>query len=248
MSETENLTIAEAFIERPKRFALLCKGVENAGWNSGKKKLIEIGCSRGDATSFMSDKYGHSITGVDLSPELIDAAKEKHGAKGLNLSFVSGDATALPFENEGFDGLYSEAAFSLLNEKEKAVKEYFRVLKPGSNVVINDFIMRGEINPDDRKDVLHIPCFSTVQTLQLYKKIFEDNGFKTVFCKDEFNELLNIAKWLCKVYKTSISDIGKYLSCYFSNQENDNCPANDSGKVFFKKAKISYCQILFQKK
>ena len=248
MKKSENLTIAEAFIERPKRFDLLCKGIENAGWGSRKMNLIEIGCSRGDGTSFLSGRYGHSITGVDISSELIATAKKAHSSEEPYLSFVCGDAAALPFENESFDGLYSEAAFSLLNEKNEAVKEYYRILKPGAKVLINDFIMRGEVDSTDRKDVLHIPCFSVVQTLSLYKKVFEDNGFKTLFCKDEFTELLNIAKWLSQVYKTSISDIGKYLSCYFSNQQNNDCDVNDSGKIFFKKAKLSYCQIIFQKK
>lgn len=247
------MPLAKAFAMRPERFRLLEKGIVNAGWKGRSLALLEIGCAGGDAAAHLVRDNDYHITAIDISRELIEEAQQEHSCsvqKG-RLNFLCANAEELPFAAGSFAGIYSEAAFSPLTNKEKVIAEYGRLLKPGGRVLINDFaILR---NPDKflREEVIHIPCFAGVETMESYCAMFEKAGFKTILCREEYGELIRIAAWLCKVYKVSVREIGAYLSSYL-NMNRPNCAVcrNDGRArgMFFDRAKVTYCQMIFEKR
>ena len=135
----EQLSLAQAFQNRPGRFRLLKKGIERTGWKSSSVRLLEAGCSVGDAAAMLSVEMGFDVTAFDHEPALVSEAIRIHGT-GSRLHFDAADASALPYPEASFEGLYSEAAFSPMIDKSGALAEYRRVLKPGSLVLINDFV------------------------------------------------------------------------------------------------------------
>lgn len=237
-------------MQRPGRFRLLRKGFERAGWEAEGMKLIEIGCAAGDASAEMADA-GFDVTGVDLSEELVERAKELHKT-GDSLRFVCADAADLPFDDGSFDGLYCEAAFSPLPDKEKVLREYARVLRPGAKVLVNDFVIKKEDPGNSREQVVHIPCFAGVQTHACYEELFKEAGFEPVEYHDEYFELLGLTNWVCKFYDLEADEVGGFLSGYFHSgaSSGDGCEtATDiRQESFFKKTELSYCRMIFQKK
>lgn len=252
---SEMIPLSEAFMNRPGRFRLLEKGFNRTGWTGSGLDLMEPGCSVGDASAFVA-RQGHRVTAFDLSEELIGAALLRHdGIAGLR--FFCADASSIPVEDNSFDGIYCEAAFSPMTGKDRILKEYERVLRNDGKLLVNDFFMRQEAENTLREEVVHIPCFAGVQTRECYERLFSDAGFKLVEFHEEYGELIGITAWLCRVYKVSPNEIGSYLSMYFHDGASDGaaCGAasgrdggSNEGDTFFKRSELSYCQMIFQKK
>lgn len=67
----EQLSLAQAFQNRPGRFRLLKKGIERTGWKSSSVRLLEAGCSVGDAAAMLSVEMGFDVTAFDHEPALV---------------------------------------------------------------------------------------------------------------------------------------------------------------------------------
>ena len=245
------MPLSKAFALRPDRFRMLEKGICSAGWKSRQLSLLEIGCSKGDAAAFLVKENDYRITAIDISQELINQSAEEHGTvlKDGKLDYLCADAEELPFAEESYDGIYSEAAFSPMPNKKKVVEEYYRALKAGGRVLINDFAIGQDTGQDLRDEVVHIPCFSGVQTMECYCDLFEKNGFRAILCREDYGELIRITTWLCKIYNVSVKEMGSYLSSYFcmGNPNNKSCIGGNTNGAFFKKAKLTYCQMILEK-
>ena len=247
---TEPTPLAQAFQKRPGRFRLLKKGIVRTGWAGQDLRLLEAGCSVGDASSMLSAGMGFDMTAFDHEEALIGEAVRLHGTGG-RLHFDVAEAGALPYADGSFDGLFCEAAFSPMTDKKAALSEYHRVLKPGSLILMNDFVIRRDPGDEVREEVVHIPCFAGVQTKECYEELFRQAGFAVEGFYEEYGELLGVTVWLCRVYGVKPGEIGSYLSSYFHiGSPGAVCgpkgPENGRG-VFFKRTDLSYCQMIFRR-
>lgn len=246
------MPLLEAFTLRPDRFRMLEKGICSTGWKNQQLSLLEIGCSKGDAAAFLVKENDFQISAIDISQELIDQSIKDYGAvinKG-KLKYLCANAENLPFADRTFDGIYSEAAFSSMPNKQRVIEEYHRVLKSGGHVIINDFAIKQDTGKELRNEVEHIPCFAGVQTMECYCDLFVKNGFQTILCQEDYGELIRVSTWLCKIYNISVKEIGSYLSSYFhmGKMDSKTCSSRNTKGIFFKKAKLTYCQMIFKKK
>jgi len=105
--------------------------------------LLDLGCGSG-RFSIGAAKLGFRVTGVDITPAAISAAKNR--AKELHLrntDFIVGDMTELDLESNSFDNVVCPRfvinAVSTPNRREMAVKEMLRVVKPVGRVYIESF-------------------------------------------------------------------------------------------------------------
>lgn len=246
-----NLPLAKAFEIRPERFRLLEKGIPYTAWKPGMK-ILEAGCSVGDASAYLASEKELDVTAFDISGDLIRQAKEKHNAGKIGkLRYLCADAAELPFEDGSFDGLFSESAFSPMPKKEEALREYCRVLRPGGRLLIHDFVIRNGGGELLREEVVHIPCFAGVQTKECYEDMLRRAGFCRIRYQEEYGELIRITLWLCKVYGVGIGEIGGYLSAYFHGGESGCGGCGETAEktdTFFKRADLSYCQMIYEKK
>lgn len=246
----KNLPLAKAFEIRPERFRLLEKGLPYTAWEPGMS-ILEAGCSVGDASAYLASEKALDMTAFDISGDLICQAKVKHGGgKNKKLRYLCADAAELPFEDGGFDGLFSESAFSPMPKKEEALREYCRVLKPGAKLLIHDFVIRNDGDELLREEVVHIPCFAGVQTMECYEDMIQKAGFRRIHYQEEYGELIRITMWLCKVYGVGVREIGGYLSAYFHSGESGCKECGETAEktdTFFKRADLSYCQMIYEK-
>lgn len=240
--------LLDAFTLRPNRFKLLDKGINLISNNNiNKSSILEVGCAFGDGSTHMVKEYNCQAEGIDIYEKIIKAAEEKH--KELinegKLRFSTANAEDLPYKDGTFDLIFSEAAFSPIINKENAASEYYRVLKKGGFLLINDFATKIPVTSENREEVYYIPCFQGVTTIEDYCNIFKKYNFQIVSAKEEYGELLSISMWLSKVYKIDILEIGTYLSQFYNyNRIGSNCTGK--GK-FFKDVKLTYCQMILRK-
>lgn len=113
--------------------------------------VLDIGCGAGVDTlvaAIMAGPEGR-VTGVDLIPEMLNRAKTNLKKTSLkNVTFQEGSAEQLPFPDETFDVIISNGVFNLIPDKEKALREVFRVLKSSGRFLLADQILMGEMPAD----------------------------------------------------------------------------------------------------
>jgi arsenite methyltransferase len=113
--------------------------------------VVDIGCGAGMDLLLAAQRAGPrgSAIGVDMTEAMRRRAADGATACGLaNVEIRNGDATRLPVDDASVDVVISNGVLNLVPEKERAVAEIARVLKPGGRVQIADIII-GEVLPDD---------------------------------------------------------------------------------------------------
>ena len=104
--------------------------------------LLDIATGTADM-ALMADKTiaPHKITGIDISEGMMQYGRIKIADKGLSdrIQLITGDSTAIPFEDQTFDA--AMVAFGVRNfaKLEKGLSEIYRLLQPGSKLVILEF-------------------------------------------------------------------------------------------------------------
>ena len=118
--------------------------------------VLDIGCGCGvDAmiAGSLAGPDGQAV-GVDLSEDMIQRACENLQLTNLkNVSFQTASAEDLPFADGTFDVVISSGAFNLVPDKPKALREVYRVMKPGARLMIADQILNAPI-PSDTESLI----------------------------------------------------------------------------------------------
>ena len=102
--------------------------------------VLDVACGTGDVGFEILKKHSVSITGIDLSPKMIELAQGKARKQNLpNITFVEGDAENLPLDDNSVDCLTISYGFRNISNYEQALEEFLRVLKPGGKLGILEF-------------------------------------------------------------------------------------------------------------
>lgn len=112
--------------------------------------VLDIGCGAGTDLLLAARRVGPAgrAIGVDMTAAMRERAMKGAAACGLdNVDVRKGDATRLPVDARSVDVVISNGVLNLVPEKERAVAEIARVLKPGGRVQIGDIII-GEALPE----------------------------------------------------------------------------------------------------
>jgi len=101
----------------------------------GNEKVLEVGCGRGFYLNALSRCFPKlKITGIDLSPERLDKARDFIGQSRVEL--LQADVTSLPFKNNSFDRIIAAEILEHVKDDQRAISEIYRVLRPGGLVMI----------------------------------------------------------------------------------------------------------------
>ena len=110
-------------------------------------RILDIGCGAGVDTILAAHLAGKdgAADGVDMTPQMLALARENQKRTGSdNVSFSQASGEALPFSDHSFDVVISNGVFNLIPDKQKALAEAWRVLRPGGRMVIADQILSDE--------------------------------------------------------------------------------------------------------
>lgn len=102
--------------------------------------VLDVGCGVGITACYIPKKYGCKVVGIDYSEMMVKKAKGRAKRKGVEdkVKFKVADAQNLPFKDSLFDAAVSESVNAFLVNKQKAINEYKRVVKPGRPVGFNE--------------------------------------------------------------------------------------------------------------
>ncbi|MFO8060979.1 MAG: class I SAM-dependent methyltransferase [Bacillota bacterium] len=114
-------------IETELAFRLL---TPRSGW-----RVLDAGCGTGNF-SFKLAERGCTVTGVDVSADMLQRALARAAGGDLPVRFCQMDIGDLEFPDATFDAIYSMAAFEFIRDRPAAFRELWRVLKPGGRLMI----------------------------------------------------------------------------------------------------------------
>lgn len=100
-------------------------------------RVLEVSFGTGYLMSLYADRF--DVTGVDYNPRMLETATRRLGRLGLSAQLLLGDAHALPFPDDSFDCLVNTDAFTLYRDPKQAMSEFYRVLKPGGRLVLQEY-------------------------------------------------------------------------------------------------------------
>ena len=103
-------------------------------------RLLDIGSGIGGPARYFADRFGCRVTGIDLTEEFCNVARELSTRVGLKdkVDFEHGNALAMPFDDDTFEGAYSMNVSMNIADKAAFYREIYRVLKPGGWLVLSE--------------------------------------------------------------------------------------------------------------
>jgi len=142
MPETHNQQAAVAWSRGGSDYNLIAFGVSDALahavqrlWPRPGEKILDVATGTGWSARNAA-LLGAEVTGVDIADDLLDAARLLSAHVDPPINFQHGDAEALPFADESFDGVISTFGVMFAPNQEQAAAEPARVSKPGGRLVL----------------------------------------------------------------------------------------------------------------
>ena len=158
--------------------------------------VLEVGSGRGGGASYVT-RYlkPTSLTGIDFSGKVVELCNRTHRVE--NLTFVQGDAEALPFDNASFDAVVNVESSHCYGSVPDFLKEAARVLRPGGQFLFADFRSPHDIEPLKQS-------FDDAGMTLLDEEDISANVVQAMEWEDERKCSLiqkHIPGWLCSVFR-----------------------------------------------
>lgn len=107
-------------------------------------EVLDVATGTGNV-AIRAAQLGADVTGLDLTPELLEAARERVEGSGLEIEWVEGDAEDLPFEDGRFDCVLSTFGVQFAPRHEVVARELLRVTKPGGTIGVVNWAPQGHL-------------------------------------------------------------------------------------------------------
>ena len=119
-------------------------------------KVLDVATGNGNAALAAARRFC-DVTGVDYVPMLLQEARNRAQAEGLQIDFQEGDAEDLPFEDASFDVVLSTLGVMFAPDQQKAADELLRVVKPGGTIAMANWVPDGYIGNLFKTIGRHVP-------------------------------------------------------------------------------------------
>lgn len=184
---TSNLYDASQAGQIPEAALLASLGCGNptalATLNAGDV-VLDLGSGGGIDVLLSAQRVGPTgkAYGLDMTDEMLalaDANKRKAGV--ANVEFLKGEIENIPLPDNSVDVVISNCVINLSADKDRVLREAFRVLKPGGRFAVSDVVTRGVMPPEIRKSVLlWVGCVAGALEEQEYQNKLRLAGFEQI--------------------------------------------------------------------
>jgi SAM-dependent methyltransferase len=184
---TSNLYDVSEISQIPEEALLASLGCGNptalAKLNSGEV-VLDLGSGGGIDVLLSARRVGPTgkAYGLDMTDEMLALANENKRKSGMeNVEFLKGEIESIPLPDNSVDVIISNCVINLSADKDKVLREAYRVLKPGGRFAVSDVVTRGEISPKVRESVLlWVGCIAGALDATEYRDKLAAAGFEQI--------------------------------------------------------------------
>jgi arsenite methyltransferase len=164
---------------------------------------------------------GGKAYGLDMTDEMLELARANQKKAGVeNVEFLEGAIENIPLPDNSVDVIISNCVINLSGDKDRVLREAFRVLKPGGRFAVSDVVIRGEVPAEVRKSMeLWVGCIAGALQESDYQAKLQAAGFEAidveptrVYQVEEAREFLSAAGLDVDAVTPQIKD--KFMSAF----------------------------------
>lgn len=146
--------------------------------------VLDLGSGGGIDVFLSARRVGPSgkVYGLDMTDDMLALARENQRKAGVgNVEFLKGDIEKIPLPDNSVDLIISNCVINLSPDKDRVLKEAFRVLKPGGRFAVTDIVVRGTIPSEIRHSVeLWAGCVAGALEESVYRTKLAAVGFRQI--------------------------------------------------------------------
>jgi arsenite methyltransferase len=146
--------------------------------------VLDLGSGGGIDVLLSAKRVGPTgkAYGLDMTDEMLTLANENKRKAGVdNVDFLKGEIEHIPLPDNSVDIIISNCVINLSADKDRVLREAFRVLKPGGRFAVSDVVTRGEILPEIRQNVLlWVGCVAGALEENEYRSKLASAGFEQI--------------------------------------------------------------------
>ncbi|WP_462411812.1 class I SAM-dependent methyltransferase [Neobacillus sp. Marseille-QA0830] len=157
---------------------------------SKDSRILDAGCGTGQTTAFLYNEYKAEVYGLELNPIMVEKAKSRFQGQQLPIQLTQGSVENIPFEENTFDFVLSESVLAFVN-KPSAIQEFYRVLKPGGRVIVNEMTINQPLNEQEAAEIKQFYAIDSLLLEEDWEKIFKNAGFQDIEIKRQTHDLKN---------------------------------------------------------
>lgn len=120
------------------------------------ERVLDVACGTGNL-AIPAARLGADVTGLDIAPNLLEQARERAAAEGLNCKFDEGDAEQLPYADASFDTVVTMFGAMFAPRPEVAAKELVRVCRPGGRIAMANWTPAAFTGQMFKTSAKHVP-------------------------------------------------------------------------------------------
>ena len=151
--------------------------------NAGET-VLDLGSGGGIDVILSARRVGPTgkAYGLDMTDEMLQLAERNAREAGVfNVEFLKGQIEEMPLPDNAVDVIISNCVINLSADKDRVLREAFRVLKPGGRVAVSDVVVRGDVPLDIRRSMeLWVGCLAGALSEDEYRAKLEAAGFRDI--------------------------------------------------------------------
>ena len=202
-----------------------------ANLNPGET-VLDLGSGGGIDVLLSARRVGPTgkAYGLDMTDEMLALARENQKKAGIeNVEFLKGEIEQIPLPGNSVDVIISNCVINLSADKDKVLREAFRVLKPGGRFAVSDVVTRGEMPPEIREKVLlWVGCIAGALEENEYRSKLVAAGFENIGVEPTRIYRIDDARTFLKGQVIDVDSIapkvdGKFMSAFVRATKPQAC-------------------------
>ena len=147
--------------------------------NNNTSNILDVGCGTGQTAAYLANKYGATVTGIDVNSTMVAKAKERMKENCLPVNIIHSSIEQTSFPDHHFDFIISESVLSFVN-KPRALVEIFRLLKSGGRFIAIELTIINRLTEKEEHEIKQFYGLDSLNTKKNWVALLNEAGFKQI--------------------------------------------------------------------